>query len=82
MSHNWYLCRSLKNDVSALGSVIGKLLNMSGTIWVYESIFSTGNFMKSKQRRSISNENLIIQINVKIHTKLQAVQKKSKITQK
>lgn len=47
-----------ENDVSALSSVIRKFLYMYGTTWVYESIFSTGNFMKSKHRWSISNENL------------------------
>lgn len=42
-----------ENDVLPLSSVTGKLL---GT-WLNESIFSTGNFMKSKHRWIICNEN-------------------------
>lgn len=45
-----------ENDVLPLSSVTGKLLGMLGT-WLNESIFSTGNFMKSKHRWIICNEN-------------------------
>lgn len=38
-------------------SVTGKFLGMLGTTWLNESIFSTGNFMKSKHRWIICNEN-------------------------
>lgn len=31
-----------------------------GTIWVYESTYSTVNFMKSKHKSSISDENVVL----------------------
>jgi hypothetical protein len=41
-----------------LNSVVGKLLGMSRTTWICQSIFWTVYFVKSKHRSSISDKNL------------------------
>lgn len=57
-----------------------KFLNMYGTIWAYDSIFSTGNFMKSKHRWSISNENLASSWDIKYKLNFRLGAEKSKLT--
>ena len=37
-----------------------KTFKYVGTIWLYESTFSTVHFMESRYRSSISNENLVL----------------------
>ena len=42
---------------------------MFGTIWIYESTFSTVNFLKSKCTSNISNENLVSKLRCAVSVK-------------